>query len=419
MAARLVPKLSARTAGLLQFGNTSVFAEFTQLANKYSAVNLGQGFPNFPAPPFIKQAATKAIESDLNQYTRSQGHVRLANAIANTYGPKFNRKFNAMDEIVVTAGATEALFAAIQTLIDPGDEAILFEPFYDSYPAAIVMAGGTPKYVPLRINGSPFDTKNWSLNLQELEKSITPKTKLLILNNPQNTPGRIFSVEELQAISSIAIKHNLIVISDEVYEYLIYDGQQHTHIASLPGMWERTVTVSSAGKTFSTTGWKIGWVIAPQHLSSAIQMGRQWITFSIATPMQEAVAVALEKSPELNYFAELKDMYEKKRNRLYNILDKHGLTPIMPKGSYFMLADISKISEKAYLDQSDDSNKDYQFCRWLTKEIGVTAIPMKPFYSTTNAHIANNLVRFTFCKTDETLEEADKRLEAIHKFKVK
>jgi len=340
------------------------------------------------------------------------------NAIANTYGPRFNRTLLPMNEIVVTCGATEALFAAIQTFIDPGDEAILFEPFYDSYPAAIVMAGGTPKYVPLRFS-NPFDTKNWNLNLQELEATITPKTKLLILNNPQNTPGRIFSLDELKAIANIVIKNNLIVISDEVYENLTYDGVKHIHIASLPGMWERTVTVSSSGKTFSTTGWKIGWVVAPQELTSAIQMGRQWITFSISTPMQEAVATALEKSPEIDYFSGLKSMYEKKRNMLHSILEKHHLTPILPQGSYFMLADISKINQKAYSDNSDSSSKGYQFCRWLTREIGVTAIPMTPFYSATNAHIANNLVRFTFCKTDETLLEAEQRLQSIRKYVVK
>jgi len=331
---------------------------------------------------------------------------------------QLGRELDVDREITVTSGATEAIFDAIQAFIGPGDELISFEPFYDSYPANVVMAGGVPKFVPLRIDGNPYNVSNWKLDFNEVEKAISPKTKLIILNNPQNTPGRVFSLDELQTIANIAKKHNLLVLSDEVYEYLTYNGSKHVHIATLPGMWERTITVSSAGKTFSTTGWKIGWVIAPSNLLSPVQMAHQWVTFCVTTPMQEAVAIALERSTELNYFPDLKAMYQRKKDKLQKILEKHGLQPIVPQGSYFMLADVSRIKEDVYVDPKDSASKDFHFCRWLTKEIGVAAIPMSPFYSAANAHIAKKFVRFTFCKTDETLDEADKRLAGIHKFVV-
>ena len=244
------------------FGAT-VFAEFTALANQVGAINLGQGFPNFPAPDFVKEAAQQAIAADLNQYARSAGHPRLVQALAQVYGPLFHRELDPLTEIVVTVGATEGIFATLQALVEPGDEVILIEPFYDSYPAAVTMAGGRPVYVPLRGPARAHSAAEWTLDRDELAAAFSPRTKLLILNTPLNPLGKVFSRAELTEIAELAQEHNITVLSDEVYEWMVYAPAQHVRIATLPGMWERTVTLGSAGKTFSVTGWKIGWAIAP------------------------------------------------------------------------------------------------------------------------------------------------------------
>eukprot|EP01103_Thecamoeba_quadrilineata_P016863 TRINITY_DN5775_c0_g1_i1.p1 TRINITY_DN5775_c0_g1~~TRINITY_DN5775_c0_g1_i1.p1 ORF type:complete len:445 (-),score=83.45 TRINITY_DN5775_c0_g1_i1:12-1346(-) len=414
----------------------SVFSEFSPLAAKYKSVNLGQGFPNFNAPSFIKEAAKRAIDQDLVQYTRSQGHPRLVNAIASFYGTEGNhslpkhsglkRKIDPLNEIVVTAGATEALFASMMAFIEKEDEVILIEPFYDSYPADVIMAEGRCRYVPLRLEGNEFSAKNWKLDTDELEALITPKTKMLVLNNPQNIPGKVCTKDELQKIADIAIKHDLIVISDEVYEWLVYDDATHISIATLPGMKDRTITVGSAGKTFSVTGYKIGWTIAAPHLSSAIQLAHQWIPFSVATPLQDAVAQVLEDQSTISqYLPELQLFYTQKRDLLLDILTNAGLRPIVPQGGYFILADVSKVNKKHYIDfQSQDGEistpltQDYQFCRWLTKEIGVTAIPVSPFYSEEHSQqrLPQDYVRFCFCKTDETLHLAGDNLKRLGKY---
>ena len=267
------------------FGPT-VFAEFTALANQTGAVNLGQGFPNFPAPDFVKAAAQAAIAADLNQYARSAGHPRLVQALAALYSPLFGRSLDPFSEVVVTVGATEGIFAAMQALVEPGDEVILIEPFYDSYPAAVQMAGGRCVYVPLRAPAGATRAEQWALHGDELAAAFSPRTKLLVLNTPLNPLGKVFSRAELQEIADLVIAHNITVLSDEVYEWMVYPAPeqparaaqpaqpaqsvQHVRIATLPGMWERTITLGSAGKTFSVTGWKIGWAIAPRPLAQAL-----------------------------------------------------------------------------------------------------------------------------------------------------
>ncbi|HHY57841.1 MAG TPA: aminotransferase class I/II-fold pyridoxal phosphate-dependent enzyme [Chloroflexi bacterium] len=390
------------------FGAT-VFAEFTALANATGAVNLGQGFPNFPAPDFVKTAAQQAIAADLNQYARSAGHPRLVHALAQVYGPLFGRTLDPMTEIVVTVGATEGIFATVQALVDPGDEVILLEPFYDSYPAAVIMAGGAPVYVPLRAPAGSHSAAAWALDLDELTAAITPRTKLLILNTPSNPVGKVFSRAELSALAEIACRFNLTVLSDEVYEWMVYPPAEHVRIATLPGMWERTVTLGSAGKTFSVTGWKIGWAIAPQPLAHAILMAHQWIPFAVSTPMQEAIAVALEESQARGYFTWLSAMYQAKRDRLLTALAEVGLPPMRPDGSYFIIVDTGALPVAG----APGARRDIAVCRWLTQEIGVAAIPPSPFYSEPHQHLTDNLARFTFCKTDEMLEEAARRLHKI------
>ncbi len=387
---------------------TTVFSAFTTLAIEKNAVNLGQGFPDFPAPDFIIEAAQEAMARHLNQYGRGAGHLRLVNAIADVYSPLFGRKLDPLHEIVVTVGATEGIFATIQALVNPGDEVILIEPFYDSYPASVIMAGGVPVYVPLRPQPGSYSAAAWQLDMAELEAAITPKTKLLIVNTPLNPVGKVYSRDELQAIADLVIRHNLLVLSDEVYEWMVYGAAQHTRIATLPGMWERTITLGSAGKTFSVTGWKIGWAIAPRPLAHAVLMAHQWIPYVVATPLQEAVAIAFEQAGPRGYFDDLRNMYQQKRDKLLTALTSAGLPPITPDGSYFILVDTTHLPTPQ--DSSGDP-RDYNVCRWLTGKIGVAAIPPSAFYSAAHSHLAADLARFCFCKTDGVLDEAERRLK--------
>lgn len=395
------------------FGAT-VFAEYTALALEHNAVNLGQGFPNFPAPDFVKAAAQQAIGDDLNQYARSAGQHRLVNALAKIYGPLFDRDLNPQTEIVITTGATEGIFATVQALVQAGDEVILIEPFYDSYAPSVIMAGGTPVYVPLRPQPDAATAADWVLDMAELEAACTERTRLLILNTPQNPLGKVFSRAELQQIADLVQKYDILVLSDEVYEWMTYsDGErtdnrraEHVRIATLPGMWERTVTLGSAGKTYSVTGWKIGWAITAEPLAHAILMAHQWIPFTVATPLQEAVATALEVSPEQDYFNWLSTMYQGKRDFLLNVLRNVGLPPLTPDGSYFILVDTEHLDVPLEVGQ----RRDRSLCRWFAREVGVAAIPPSPFYSPQHQYLTDNLARFCFCKTDDLLEEAAVRL---------
>lgn len=398
--------MSSPAAARVQSFGTTVFAEFTALALEHNAVNLGQGFPDFPAPDFVIEAARAALANGHNQYARSAGHPRLVNALAAIYSPVFGRALDPLTEIVVTTGATEGIFATIQGLVDPGDEVILIEPFYDSYPASVMMAGGTPVYIPLRPAPGASSAADWRVDLDELRAAISPRTKLLVVNTPQNPVGKIFSREELLALAEIAQEHDLLVLSDEVYEWMTYDDKPHVRMATLPGMWERTVTLGSAGKTFSVTGWKIGWAIAPQPLAHAVLMAHQWIPFAVTTPLQEAVGAAFEQVEERNYFHELRTMYQAKRDILLAALADVGFPPVTPHGSYFILVDTTHLDAPT----PTDDPRDVQICRWLTREIGVAAIPPSSFYSAEHKHLAANVARFCFCKTDAVLETGAQRL---------
>jgi len=398
------------------FGAT-VFAEFTALANQHQAVNLGQGFPDFPAPDFIKAAAAQAIAADLNQYTRSAGHPRLVKALAAFYSPRFDRTLDPMTELVITVGATEGIFATVQALVDPDDEVILIEPFYDSYPAAVQMAGGVPVYVPLRppTGDQAHSAAHWCLDMAELAAAFTPRTRLIVINTPHNPVGKVFSRDELSAIADLVLAHNqrpdvrpLFVLSDEVYEWMTYDGAVHVRMATLPGMWAHTITLGSAGKTFSVTGWKIGWVIAPPAVVHAVVMAHQWIPFSVATPLQEAVAIAVEGAEAAGYYDWLAAMYEEKRDRLLTSLAAAGLIPTRPQGSYFILADTGHLDVAVPPGEA----RDVAICRWLTAQVGVAAIPPSAFFSPAHRHLVADLARFTFCKSEPVLAEADRRLRA-------
>lgn len=373
---------------------TSVFTEMSALAVQHNAINLGQGFPDFAGPDFVKEAAVKAIHDNLNQYAPSHGTPRLRNAVATDWGERFGREIDADREVTVTTGATEALFITMLAYVNPGDEVIFFEPFYDSYVPQVVMAGGKP--VVVRLN--PPD---WAFDVEELRAAITPRTRLLLLNTPHNPTGKVFNRAELEQIADICREHDLLVLADEVYDRIVFDDHQHVPIATLPGMWERTLTMYSTGKTFSMTGWKIGYVLGPAEMNAAIRTVHQFNVFATATPFQEAMATAIETAPGLGYYDELVDQYTLRRDRLRAVLADSGLPPLACQGSYFLLSDISHLGFVTDVD----------FCRSLVTRQGVAAIPPSAFYY--DPATAPLQARFCFAKELATIDAAADRLRGL------
>lgn len=379
-----------RVAG---FG-TTIFAEMTALANRHRAVNLGQGFPDFDGPDFIKEAAIEAIRSGPNQYAPTGGLPTLAEAICRHQERFWGLRYTS-EEVTVYAGATEAIFASLQALCDPGDEVILFEPFYDSYRASVAMAGARERVVTL--HDRP-ETGGFSYDPEALEAAVGPRTRLILLNTPHNPTGKVYSRAELEHIAEICRRHDLLLVSDEVYEHLVYEGT-HLSPAAIPGLEDRTVVISSAGKTFSLTGWKIGWTCAPPVLTKALRSAHQFITFCNGTPLQPAVAAGLDAPDE--YYERFLDGYRHRRDRLCSGLEAVGFGVRRPQGTYFVLADIRPLG-------FDD---DEAFCRMLPAEVGVAAVPPSSFYLHRDA--GRHLVRFAFCKTEPVLDEAVHRLHRL------
>ncbi|HZD11635.1 MAG TPA: methionine aminotransferase [Candidatus Binatia bacterium] len=381
----------SRLAERVQGFGTTIFAEMTMLANEHGAVNLGQGFPDFAAPDFIKEAARESIARDINQYAPGSGQPRLRRAIAQKMRRHYGLEVDPDREITVTVGATEAIFAAIMGLVDAGDEVILFEPYYDSYLPSSQFAGGVPRLYTLR----PPD---WRIDPAGLEALFNARTKVIVLNTPHNPTGKVFNQEELALIARLCEEHDVIAVVDEVYEHIVFDGLRHHSLMAVPGMRERTISISSAGKTFSVTGWKVGWAVATPELNRAVFRAHQFITYSGAAPLQEAAAQALESADELGYYEELGTMYQTRRDYLLQALRDAHLQPITPKGTYFAMVDISGLGFE----------DDVAFCRYLTTDVGVAAIPPSAFYTTTGG--GQMLARFAFCKSASALEEAAGRL---------
>ncbi len=374
----------------------TVFATYSRLAKELDAVNLGQGFPDFAPPDFVLEALKDSVNAN-QQYAPLSGIPKLLRAAAKKASSNLGRKIDPNTEALILVGATEALFASIQAFVDPGDEVIIFEPFYDAYPADTIMAGGIAKYVPLH----PQANGQWVFDLAELKAAFSNKTKLIILNTPHNPTGKVFTAKELDVIVDLAETYDALILSDEVYEHIAFES--HLCVASREGAFERTITISSVGKTFSVTGWKIGWLIAPAPLVKAVSTAHQWIPFVVATPLQIATAQVLTEAEGSSYYQEVSKMYEAKRDLLVGALKQTPFKPLSPQGSYFVMADSSE------LDYKDD----VELCLDLPKRIGVVAIPPSAFYSEEHKHLAKNLVRFAFCKTDEVLLEAAKRLKEL------
>lgn len=383
MTGRL-PYLTTRLQG---FG-TTIFAEMTALANEHGAVNLGQGFPDFEGPASIREVAARAIGSAKNQYTRSAGVPELVQAIAAHQKRFYDLDYDPMSEVTVCHGATEVIASTLLALLEVGDEVVMFEPFYDSYRAMVSLAGGLVKAVTLRSPSFRYDP-------EALREAIGPRTKALVLNSPHNPTGKVFSRAELEEIAALCIEHDLVVITDEVYEHLVFEGE-HIPMATLPGMRERTITISSTGKTFSYTGWKVGWACAPPALSTALRTAHQFITFCGAPPYQLGMAHALSL-PD-TYYEEFTAAYRARRDRLCEGLAKVGFGVHVPAGTYFVCVDIRPLG---FTD-------DMELCRRLPQAVGVAAIPNSAFYDDKDA--GRHLVRFAFCKSDAVLDAGIERL---------
>ena len=367
---------------------TTIFAEMSALALETGSINLGQGFPDVDGPDVIKQVAVDAIWAGRNQYPPGIGVLELRLAITDHQRRFYGFELDPDSEVLVTAGATEAIAAAMLAMVDAGDEVIALEPYYDSYVASIVMAGGVR--VPVTLHAPDF-----RLDVQRLRAAVTARTRLILLNSPHNPTGAVLTRDELEAVAAVAIEHDLYVVTDEVYEHLVFDGT-HVPIATLPGMWERTLTISSAGKTFAMTGWKIGWVSGPAALVAAVRTTKQFLTYVNGAPFQPAVAVGLGLDD--SFYAAVTGDLRRKRDLLCAGLASVGFSVFKPAGTYFVTTDVRPLGY-------DDG---VTFCRDLPKRAGVVAIPHAVFYD--NTSVGRPLVRFAFCKRDEVLVEAISRL---------
>jgi N-succinyldiaminopimelate aminotransferase len=378
-------QLSARVGGL----GTTIFARMSVLAQQTGSVNLGQGFPDTDGPSWVVDAAVEAMREGGNQYAPGTGVPALRQAIAAHQQRFYGLRFDPDREVVVTTGATEAIASALLGLVDPGDEVIALEPYYDSYAACIQLAGGVRRPVTLRAPG-------FRLDVDELRASVTDRTRVVLLNSPHNPTGAVLDAAELQAVADVAIENDLVVISDEVYEHLTYDGVAHVPIATLPGMAERTLTVSSGGKTFSFTGWKIGWACGPEPLVQALMAVKQFLTYTSGAPFQPAIACALG-APD-SFFAELAAGLQARRDQLVDGLVDIGFEVHVPQGTYFVTTDIRPLGV-------DDGMR---FCLDLPERAGVVAIPHQVFYDDKAAGAP--LVRWAFCKRPDVIDEALRRL---------
>lgn len=412
----------------------NLFAKFTGLANEHGAANLGQGFPSFGSPAFLKEAVSEAIVGDVfaetgkpdglgNQYTRPGGEPGLAATIAKVYGPRFGRTLDPMTEVVTTVGAQEGIFTTLFAWTDPGDEVVVLTPCFDAVLKTCETLGLNVKPVCVQSSGSTLArrTAGWELDFDSLERAVTSSTRVLMLNTPSSPLGKVFSKEELARIAELVLRFpSLLVISDEVYERSVYEGAEHVHFASLPSMFDRTMTLFSAGKTFSCTGWRVGYIVAPKPLASALLASHAALNFCVPTPLQKATSSAFAAAEREDYFTWLSRMMQGKRDFLVTVLEEVGLKPIVPDGGYFVVCDATRILEAAGISVECDAataleqRPDVQACEWMTKNVGVTAIPVSPFYLPSDRHRANRLIRFAFCKDEATMSLAAQRLRKWH-----
>lgn len=369
----------------------SVIREMTRLCQKHGGINLAQGFPDFPAPEVIKEAAVSAIRSDVNQYAITWGARPLREAIAGKYQRVYGMEIDPERELVVCCGSTEAMIASMLAVVDPGDEVVVFEPFYENYGPDAILSGAVPRYVTLH-------EPDWRLDADELAAAFNERTRAIIINTPNNPTGKVFTSEELAQIAALCQKWGVVAITDEIYEHILYEGR-HVPIASLDGMQDRTVTINSLSKTYSLTGWRVGWAIASPPLSDAIRKVHDFLTVGAAAPLQEAAVVALGLSED--YHRQLAADYRKRRDVLLPALEQAGFSCFKPDGAYYIMTDISGFGF------SDDT----AFARHLIETVGVAAVPGSSFYH--RPEDGARKLRFTFCKREETLRDAAERLASL------
>ncbi len=388
------PRTAHRTHGFTE----SVIREMTRVATRHGALNLAQGFPDFPAPDALKAAACAAVRRDLNQYAVTWGSPRIRAALADAYDQWYGMTVDPEREITVTCGATEAMASALLAVVDPGDEVIVLEPFYENYGPDAILCGAEPVWVPLERTHDDGGL-SFVLDLERLRAAFSDRTRAIILNTPNNPSGHVFSGVELEVIAELCQRHDVIAFTDEIYEHIRYHGP-HIPLASMDGMEDRTVTVSGASKTFSVTGWRVGWIVAPADITDAIRKVHDFLTVGAPAPLQDAVAHGLETLDE-EYYTALAEDYRRRRDVMYHALVHAGFDCSPPEGAYYILAGFSGLS-----DEDDDT-----FARRLAAEVGVAAVPGSSFFH--DPALGRDLVRFAFCKQLETLESAGDRLQRL------
>lgn len=375
----------------------SVIREMTRLAMEHEAINLAQGFPDFPAPEFIKEAAIAAIRADVNQYSVTWGDPLLRQAIAGKYRRWYGMEIEADAHVTVCCGSTEAMISTLIAVLNPGDETVIFEPFYENYGPDSILSGAAPRFVPLRAGAG-----GWSFDREELRAAFNAKTRAIVLNTPNNPTGKVFTRAELEFIRDLCVEWDCLAITDEIYEHIIYDGRPHIPMATLPGMAERTITISGISKTFSVTGWRVGWAVAPAHLAGGIRKVHDFLTVGAPAPLQIGAAHAIANGDD--YCRGLAAAYTARRQRIVPRLQAAGFACAWPEGAYYVITDIGGFQPRHGAD-------DVAFARWLTAEIGVACVPGSSFYHRPGDGARQ--VRFCFSKQDPTLEEAARRLELV------
>jgi aspartate/methionine/tyrosine aminotransferase len=386
------PRVSSRLSAKAERFTESVIREMTRLAIQHNAVNLSQGFPDFPAPAEIKRAAQEAIAADVNQYAITWGAKPFRNAIAENFHRTQGVTVDPEREITVCCGATEAMMSTMLAIINPGDEVVVFEPFYENYGPDAILSGATPRFVKLR-------APDWTFDPDEMAAAFGPHTKALILNSPNNPTGKVFERAELELIRDLCVRWNAFAVTDEIYEHMLYDGARHISLATVEGMRDRTITINALSKTYSVTGWRVGWAIAREEVSSAIRKVHDFLTVGAAAPLQQAGAIAMQ-FPQ-SYYDSLAREYAQRRERLLGILSRAGFQCFKPRGAYYIMTGISAFG---FPD-------DVAFAKYLVKEIGVAAVPGSSFYN--DPADGRTQLRFTFCKTEKTFQAAEERLSKL------
>ncbi|MBW3553709.1 MAG: aminotransferase class I/II-fold pyridoxal phosphate-dependent enzyme [Gemmatimonadetes bacterium] len=387
-----------RTATRTHIFTESVIREMTRVAAMHEAINLAQGFPDFPAPDALKAAACDAIRRDVNQYAVTWGSPRIRRAIQESYDHWYGWDVDPDREVTVTCGATEAMASALLAVVDPGDEVVVIEPFYENYGPDAILCGAKPVWVPMERTHDAGGLR-FVLDLDRLRAAFSASTRAIVLNTPNNPTGHVFSRQEMEAVAALCREHDAVAFTDEIYEHILYDGE-HVPLASLEGMKERTVTISGASKTFSVTGWRVGWIVAPAGITDAIRKVHDFLTVGAPAPLQDAVAAGMETLGD-EYYDALANDYRRRRDILHHGLMQAGFDCSPPAGAYYILADFSSLSDE----------DDHTFARRMARDIGVTPVPGSSFFR--QRELGRDLVRFAFCKKIETLEEAGRRLKEL------